>query len=79
MHCDRLGIALAEGDLVVTVKYDGLALCKVSRVTPKMVRLCPLDNDGHWRIKSEFAVYSKDALKVDQQQALLYLLKKGTK
>lgn len=75
MQLDRLGVELSEQDIVVTVKYNGLALCKVTRFTNKMVKLCPLDNSGHWRVSSEFAAYSKDILKVDQQQAVLFLLK----
>ena len=79
MHYDRFGVALSEGDLVVTAKYDGLALCKISRFTEKMVQLKMLNNDSHWSVLAEFARYSKDILKVDQKQALMFLLKKDIK
>jgi len=76
MHTDRLGQEIVVDDIVVTVRYGGLALCKIIRFTPKMVKLCSLDNSGHWRVKAEIAAYATDMLKVDQQQAVIYLLKK---
>lgn len=78
MRLDRLGVELAIDDVVVTSRNDGLALCKITRFTTMMVKLSPLDNTGHWRVTKEFAAYTNDVLKVDQQQAVVYLLSKGS-
>ena len=77
MHFDMLGAELNIGDVVVTPKYNTLAVCKVIRFTPKMVKLGSLDSAGHYRPKSEFPKYASDIVKIDEQQALIYLLKLG--
>lgn len=78
MRADRLGQELAIDDVVAVVKSNCLVIGKILRFTPKMTKIAPLDNSGHWRIKDEFASYTNDMVKVDQQIALIYLLKKGT-
>ena len=80
MPVDRLGVELNIDDVVAMSGFSsGLSICKIVRFTTKMVKLISLDSNGRWRVKKEIAAYANDMIKVDQQQALIYLLKKDNK
>ena len=79
MQLDRFGEPIAVDDFVVTPKYDGLLVCRVVRFTGKMVKLMPLDNDGHWEVKREIAKYSKDTLRIEESRITMLLLRRTPK
>ena len=78
-HLDKLGIELNVDDIVAVSKNNSLVFGRVIRFTPKMVCLGLTDPAGRWSRQSEFKSYPVDIVKLDQQQALIYLLKGSNK
>ena len=72
---DFLGKELAIDDMVVfnPPKYKGIILGKVIRFTPKGIRV----QYTHQSRVEDTALTSRDVLKIDGPEAVLYLLKRN--
>lgn len=67
-HTDLLGNQLAVGDIVVAVKSNSLALCKVEKLNPKRVRCAPVNG------KYYFQAWPKDVAKIREEDATIAIL-----
>lgn len=69
-HKDILGQELKEGSYVA-VAYNGLCICLIKRITPKMVRVFPVGNPKH----KGWYVYPTDMILISGPDATAYILK----
>lgn len=66
-HRDLLGCVLSVGDYVAYPDSNTLKMGKIEKLNPKMVKI-----QGRWSVNK----YSKDTVKLDGPDLVMYLLKK---
>ena len=66
---DILGKPLQVGDLVAMSSYNNLVIAFVDKINPKMIRV--KRPDSNWTQNK----YSRDLIKIDDRDAVVYLLK----
>lgn len=75
LHLDILGHTIEVGSFVAVPGTYELKLCKVIKMTTKMIRVEKLNQKAP-KIKS-MLVYSSQTILVDEDHILAYLLKNG--
>ena len=73
-HTDRLGRELAIGDCVAVPVGNHLRIGRVSKLTPKMVRVKELNN---LKYQPEWIKYSRDLVVVEGSGVTMLVLKAG--
>jgi len=71
-HKDKLGQIINEGTKVAVSRLNQLRICSVIKITPKMIRVVPV-NDGY--PSSGFQVFSHQTVVVDTKDVLSYILR----
>jgi len=71
---DFLGQDVQPGDYVVGATGHGLAIYKVIRLTPKMVRIVSITAKTHTALKGKLR-YANELLKVDNKIVTFHLMK----
>lgn len=74
-HRDKLGQVINEGTKVAVSRLNQLRICSVIKLTPKMIRVVPV-NDGY--PSSGFQVFGHQAVVVDTTDVLSYILQGHT-
>lgn len=72
-HKDALGKTIEVGDFVAFPESNHLALGKITKLNPKMVKVLKLP-----RAKSDYNKYPGDIVKVDNAQMTWFMLKHGS-
>jgi hypothetical protein len=73
-HLDKLGKPLAVDDVVAVADHNSLMIAKVIKLNPKMIKVAKLINKSTWHT-GEHNKYSQDCVKVDDADAVIYVLK----
>ena len=68
---DILGQPIELGCYVAVPRRNSLLICKVVKITPKMIQVESIRSD--WRCN--FRIYPQDAVRLDGPDALAYILK----
>jgi hypothetical protein len=78
VHRDMLGKELAVGQFVATYLHNGLAVFKVERLTPKMVRVNRSRKayTGHGTRDESVLRHGYDVVILDTEEVVLYQLTK---
>ena len=71
-HVDILGYELHVGDFVVAYYYNGLEICKIVKLNPKMISIRPV-KEGRWKKN----VYPHDMVKINPDDVTMFLLRSG--
>lgn len=69
---DILGQPLDEGCYVAAARKSRLLVCKIDRISNKMIHLIEHKANGY---KQEFMTYPGDVVRLDGPDALAYILK----
>jgi hypothetical protein len=75
-HRDLIGQPLAEGNYVAVSIRNGLYVCKIGKLTPKKMRVHPVDSGNSryfWR--DGHLVYPTQTILLDGPDASVYILK----
>ena len=72
IHKDLLGQPLSVGMHVATAIGNTLYVCKVAKVTPKMIRAVPVK--GNYRQDDGYLKYSTDTVVLSGPDVLAYIL-----
>lgn len=73
---DILGQPLEVGNYVAVGKGNAMYICRVCKITPKMIRAKPVRNDIYMRSGDEGAlIYSSNTVKLSGEDATAYVLK----
>jgi len=78
-HVDVLGRELSVGmPVAVATRNGGLKICTVKLLTPKMVRVEPVQKTRTWNGKDmSYLIYSSDTVIIGGEDVLMYVLKHG--
>ncbi|HEY6436616.1 MAG TPA: hypothetical protein VIY47_08500 [Ignavibacteriaceae bacterium] len=71
-HLDILGQPVFEGAYVAVSHFNQLYICKVGKMTPKMIRAHPLKYLGR---NSGWLKYTSETVILSGEDALAYILK----
>jgi hypothetical protein len=76
-HQDILGRELKVGmPVAVSAGTTGLRICTVKALTPKMVRVEPIEKATNWRGKSKtYLEYGNQMVIIGGEDVLMYVLK----
>jgi hypothetical protein len=74
VHLDRLGRKLAVDDYVAYSQGNGLHIGCITKLNPKMVKIKKVRAKETWH-SGEYNVYSSECVKIEGQDALLYVMK----
>lgn len=79
-HLDILGRELKVGmPVAVSAGSSGLKICTVYALTPKMVRVEPVQKQTNWRGKTKtYLEYSNQMVIIGGEDVLMYVLKHGS-
>lgn len=69
-HKDILGQPITEGSHVAVAKHNMMQICKITKVTPKKIRVTPVQ--GHWR--NGYLIYPQDSVLLSGPDAMAYIL-----
>jgi len=75
-HKDILGTPITTGKYVVITKRNGLHVCQITKVTPKMLRAVPIQKGT--RYKEGWLVYPHDTIVIDSEAAVAFVLRNGS-
>jgi hypothetical protein len=78
-HLDILGRELKVGmPVAVATRQGGLKVCTVKLLTPKMVRVEPVQKTKTWNGKDmSYLIYASDTVIIGGEDVLMYVLKHG--
>jgi hypothetical protein len=78
-HVDVLGRELSVGmPVAVATRNGGLKICTVKLLTPKMVRVEPVQKTRTWNGKDmSYLIYGSDTVIIGGEDVLMYVLKHG--
>jgi hypothetical protein len=78
-HVDILGRELKVGmPVAVSTRSNGLSICTVKLLTPKMVRVEPVQKTKTWNGKDvSYLIYASDVVIIGGEDVLMYVLKHG--
>jgi hypothetical protein len=78
-HVDVLGRELSVGmPVAVATRNGGLKICTVKLLTPKMVRVEPVQRQKLWNGKDmSHLIYASDTVIIGGEDVLMYVLKHG--
>ena len=68
-HRDILGNVLTLNDAVVAVDQNHMYVGKITKLTPRMVKVCRLNST--WSTNK----YAQDTLKIEGPEVIMYILK----
>lgn len=74
-HTDFLGREVKENDIVAFVHYNMMYVGKVTKITPKKVRVLPIATK--YRATSGFLKYTKQCVLVGGPDLTMWILKKA--
>lgn len=79
VHVDILGRELKVGmPVAVATRNGGLKICTVKLLTPKMVRVEPVQKTRAWNGKDmSYLIYASDTVIIGGEDVLMYVLKHG--
>lgn len=79
IHLDILGRELKVGmPVAVATRHGGLKVCTVKLLTPKMVRVEPVQRKKLWNGKDmSHLIYASDTVIIGGEDVLMYVLKHG--
>lgn len=69
VHVDLLGNEIHVGNHVAAYYFNGLTVCRVEKLTPKMVKVKPIDKN--W----SKSIYPHDLVKINDDDVTMYLLR----
>jgi hypothetical protein len=69
-HVDMLGQPLVEGCYVASAHGNSLRICRVLKLTPKMILVSDV-NSGYW----DRRVYPLDTIRLENEDILMHILK----
>ncbi len=70
---DMIGQEIKQGDIVIMASGHTLVVCKITRLTPKMVRVININSTKH-RDKGVLR-YANELFKVDDELSTFFILK----
>jgi|LauGreDrversion4_2_1035121.scaffolds.fasta_scaffold04630_13 hypothetical protein len=78
-HLDILGREISVGmPVAVATRTGGLKICTVKLLTPKMVRVEPVQRQKLWNGKDmSYLIYASDTVIIGGEDVLMYVLKHG--
>lgn len=78
-HLDVLGRELKIGmPVAVSTRTGGLKVCTIKSLTPKMVRVEPVQKAKAWNGKDvSYLIYASDTVIIGGEDVLMYVLKHG--
>jgi hypothetical protein len=72
VHKDKLGQDILQGVKVAVARHNQLRLCSVSKLSPKMIRVIPVN--GAYPSEG-FQVFGHQTVVVETEDALAFLLR----
>jgi len=72
-HVDILGQPLAEGSYVAISRGNAMYICRIKRITPKMMRAAPVH--GYGSTGDGWLIYSANSVLLSGPDAMVYILK----
>jgi len=72
-HVDILGQPLVEGSYVAISRGNAMYICRIKKITPKMMRAAPLT--GYCHSPDGWLIYSQNSVLLSGQDAMVYILK----
>lgn len=70
---DILGQPLEEGNYVAISRGNAMYICRIKRITPKMMRAAPLH--GYGSTGDGWLIYSQNSVLLSGPDAMVYILK----
>lgn len=72
-HVDILGQPLEEGSYVAISRHNAMYICRIVKITPKMMRASPLH--GYGSGGDGWLIYSQNSVLLSGPDAMVYILK----
>lgn len=72
-HVDILGQPLTEGSYVAVSRGNTMYICRITKITPKMMRAIPIH--GYGSTGTGWLIYSENSVLLSGEDALVYILK----
>ena len=72
-HVDILGQPLAEGNYVAISRHNAMYICRIVKITPKMMRAVTLH--GYGSSGDGWLIYSQNSVLLSGADAMVYILK----